>query len=575
MLSACPLVALILLLVHSAQAGPTIQGDRGRAMDQYVSRQEAYGFSGAVLVAENENILLCKGYGLADRKRDASIDERTRFNLASLTKPFTATLILRLEQDGVLIRIDKIAKYLPNVPEDKKAITIEQLLTHTSGLPWDAVPRGKNLSRDDALGRILAAKLRSRPGERYAYSNAGYELLALIAETATGRSYGELLRAYIFAPAELKDSGVVADEKTGANVARGYDEWRDLGTWRDWNDGWRHGSGDVVSTLADTYRWFCALRDGKLIAKDSLRDMFKTQAVTEGESYGYGWFTSRTSNGDSLIAHGGDNRGYHTELRWYVDRDLVMVVFTNLELYDESGSGLGLHKRIIANALSRIARGESVDMPPEPRAAAAHDLARYAGVTNMGLGGGTFTIALDGDRLTVNADGQAAINSLLGPDAERMAAANRKSETLLQAVATRDTALVRETLGEDAGFFLTYAFAERDEMEARLGAFTGAELSGTKPLPWDDVLLRTFARLRFARGTVDYQYTWKGDSYYESISETGQPHAVMLPLAPVGKDEFVAWDIVARRGARLRFAWVDGGAHLESVEPLTASDSPK
>ena len=565
-----PTALLLLLLVHSSSfAGSRVSGDRGRVFDAYLARQEAYGFSGAVLVADHGHVLLCKGYGLADRATGIDIDEHTRFNLASLTKPFTATLILRLEQDGVLNRFDAISKYLPDVPDDKRAITIEQLLTHTSGLPWDAVPRGKNLSRDDVRGRILSAKMRSQPGERFAYSNAGYELLGLIAETTTGRSYGDLLREFVFRPAKLKDSSVIADESAGTDFARGYNEWSDLGTWREWHDGWRHGSGDVVSSVEDTYRWHRALREGKIIDAAHVRDMFATHAGGDGESYGYGWFTQRTADGDSLLAHGGDNKGYHTELRWYVDRDLVVIVLSNVEIYDESGSGLGLHKRIIASALSRLARGDSVPMPPEPAVMKASELSRYVGVTLVeGDGGSAFETTWNGEQLTVGADGQVAINRILGFDDPRLDAANRKSETLLHAVAIRDTALVKATLGKDAGFFLSYAFDERDEEVQRLGAFVSADVLGTKPLPWDDALLRTFVRLRFQKATVDYQYTWNGDSYYESISETGAPHAVIIPLVPVGQDEFVAWDIVARRGSRLRYTPASGGYRLEVVEPL-------
>ena len=562
---------LVLLLVSTLSfADSHVSTERGRAFDTYLTRQEAYGFSSAVLVAKYGQVLLCKGYGVADREHDAKVDEHTRFNLASLTKAFTATLILRLEQDGVLNRNDTIATQLPGVPDDKRAITIEQLLTHTSGLPWDAVPRGENLSRDDVRRRILNAKLISRPGERFSYSNAGYQLLALIAETETGRTHGDLLRDFVFSPAKMKDSGIVADEEAGTNIARGYNEWSDLGTWRDWHDGWRHGSGDVVSSVEDVYRWHTALRSGELIDAARVRDMFATHVSANNESYGYGWFTQRATGGDSLVAHGGDNKGYHTDLHWFVDRDLLVIVLTNVEIYDESGEGLALHKRIITNALSRLARGETVPLPPEPARVRADDLQRYVGVHAIEGGhGATITIALDRGRLTASADGQAAINSLLNLDDPGLDACNGKSEVLLRAVAARDTAAVRVTLGRNAPYFLVYELEQRGAEEQRLGAFLGADVLGTKPHPWDPELRRTFARLRFERGAIDYQYTWDRDSFYESISETGAPHPVILPLVPVGGDELVAWDIVALRGARLGFTRENGVWRLSSIKPVS------
>ncbi len=463
-------------------------------------------------------------------------------------------------------RDDTIAKYLHDVPDDKRDITLSQLLSHTSGLLWDAVPRGKNLSRDDVLARILNAKLRSQPGEKFAYSNAGYELLGIVAETVTDRSYAELLREYVFKPSKMRDSGVVSDTEKDGNAAVGYNEWTSLGTWSAWNDGWRHGSGDVVASLRDTYAWHKSLRDGRILAPQTFRDMIATHASADGENYGYGWFTSRTESGDSLVAHGGDNKGYHTELRWYVERNLVIIVLSNLELYDESGSGLGLHKRIIANSLSRIAKGETVAMPPASLPTKASELARYVG--EYRVDGGRVAITWNGERLMAGIDGQTAINHALTLDDPQLSAKGRTSETLLRAVAARDTALVRETLGDDAGFFLSYAFKERDEFEQEFGGLANAVILGTKPLPWDPALRRTVARLEFHRKTMDYQFTWNDDSYYESISDTGVPHAVVIPLAPVAIDEFIAWDIVARRGSRFRFSSADGTMRLLAIEPI-------
>jgi hypothetical protein len=184
---------------------------------------------------------------------------------------------------------------------------------------------------------------------------------------------------------------------------------------------------------------------GKLIAPPQVQRMFTAQVRSDdGGGYGYGWFTTHTARGDSLIYHGGDNPGYHTECRWYRERDLTIIVFTNLELYDESGSGLGLHKRIIASALERIDRGETVPLPStadgrgreRPLSFRVHEDAPD------GRGGGR-------ERISAAAlvRGQSGSDHrLLGLNDQRLADANEKAKALLDAVAARDSAAVKNTL---------------------------------------------------------------------------------------------------------------------------------
>ncbi|HET6462738.1 MAG TPA: serine hydrolase domain-containing protein [Candidatus Krumholzibacteria bacterium] len=558
-----------LALCVSAHAGNIVAAD-GKPFDEYLLYQEAYGFSGAVLVARGDHIALAKGYGFADRSRNARFEDRTRINIGSLSKAYTATIILRLEQDGLVHTSDKLGDLLPGVPDDKKSITVEQLLTHTAGLAWDSVPRGKKLTRDDVLAKILAAKLRSQPGERFAYSNAGYELLAAIAETRSGRSFDALVQQYIAKPAHAQNTTIVGGTGDAGNVAHSYNEWKDLGTWREWNDGWHSGSGDVISTLIDVWKWHRALRAGTIIQPEAAQRMFAAHVKSDdGGGYGYGWFTQHTDRGDSLVYHGGDNRGYHTELRWYVNRDLTIIVFTNLDLYDESGSGLGLHKRIIANALEKIDRGENVPLPPRPTATGAN--AEYLASFTKSPSMEGATVERGPTQLVFNADSQEAINRILDLHDERLEKDNVKVATLLDATARRDSSLVRKTLDKaNADFFLAFAFAEREELEKRLGKFKSARVCGSKPLPWDDSLVRTFALLTFEKQTVDYQFTWKRDAFYETISETGALHALTLPMMLVDreKNEFVVWDLVGRRGAQLTYERAGESVRLVEVAPF-------
>ena len=150
-----------------------------RNLSDYLNRASAYGFSGQVLIAENGKILLNQAFGYADKESRIANTPHTAFNIASFTKQFTATAILRLETDGKLKTSDAIDKYLVNVPADKSNITIHQLLTHTSGLSRGSDGK-KNTTRDETVAQILKQTLSAKAGERFIYSNSGYHLLAAL-----------------------------------------------------------------------------------------------------------------------------------------------------------------------------------------------------------------------------------------------------------------------------------------------------------------------------------------------------------------------------------------------------------
>lgn len=162
-----------------------------KELNEYIRSLEGFGFSGQVLVMEKGKLLLSKGYGAAKTNPLKPINVQTVFEIASLTKQFTAAAILHLEMEGKLKTEDALTKFFNNVPEDKAAITIQQLITHTSGLPRDVIQNSSTeiVNREETVSRILSAKLTAKPGERYAYSNTGYHLLAAIIEKLSGQSF--------------------------------------------------------------------------------------------------------------------------------------------------------------------------------------------------------------------------------------------------------------------------------------------------------------------------------------------------------------------------------------------------
>jgi CubicO group peptidase (beta-lactamase class C family) len=307
---------------------PILAGDLGRRLDEAVQRTTGGGFWGTVLVARGGETLLAKGYGFADYGATPNTP-RTLFEIASASKQFTAAAVLRLEQAGKLALTDPLSKIVPDVPEDKAAITLKMLLTHTSGFsPEAGVPYASPLSRADYLRTILAVPLASAPGEKFAYANAAYAVLAAVVEIVSGKGFEEFSRKELFEPAGLADTGFVSDPKlirSGRAAARLGDGVLS-GTAADWNWGWGYrGMGGVVTSALDLARWDRALRGEKVLSRVSLAKLH----APEQAGYALGWLIGPTSRGTTQAQHGGGVLGFGCLLVRYLEEDAFVAVLSN------------------------------------------------------------------------------------------------------------------------------------------------------------------------------------------------------------------------------------------------------
>jgi CubicO group peptidase (beta-lactamase class C family) len=349
--------------VNAAPAGPAI----GDTLDKWLIASD---FKGSVLVWKGGTALLRKGYGMADRESGVPYDADTVFDVGSITKQFTAAAILKLEMQGKLHVEDGIGKFFPAVPEDKRAITLHQLLTHTSGLDSDFARDYDPVLRDEYVKRILTSKLRSKPGEAYFYANSGYSLLGAIVEIVSGTSYEKYLRENLFLPAGMKDTGYKLPGWPQTRVAVGYHDGKRWGriTEKPWaEDGpyWAlRANGGIHSTLDDMLRWHVALSGDKVLSASEKEKMFHRH-VREGAGadtfYGYGWSIGDAPWGGRLIEHNGGNGTFFADFLRFVDDDLVVVLSTN----DSEVPG-----GRIAHALARLAHGDDVPVM-KPLAATA------------------------------------------------------------------------------------------------------------------------------------------------------------------------------------------------------------
>lgn len=321
----------------SADSVPSGPPDVNR-VSVYLQQAEALGFTGGVVMSRGGRTILRETYGFADRDGGRPLRSDAVIDIGSITKQFTAAAILRLEETGRLRVTDSISRFFPDAPADKRAITIHQLLTHTSGLPHDAVSRDELLSRDEGVRRIMAASLSGAPGERYAYSNAGYVLLAAIVELASGRGYENYLRDQLWRPAGLRNTGNLLPRYAPSQFALGYNaaggsRMPPLQWWIDDGPSWSvRGAGYVLSTADDMVRWADALVAGRILSRESRRKLFHPhvhERTRRPSYYGYGWVISAAPDGTCVVSHDG-GQGFHADvLRIYPQHGLVTFYFTS------------------------------------------------------------------------------------------------------------------------------------------------------------------------------------------------------------------------------------------------------
>ena len=340
-----------------------IENSRVKLIDEFLQRASAFGFSGAVLIAKDNKILLYQGYGMADREKGTPITAETLFDIGSITKQFTASAIMKLKETGKLSVNDKITNYFDNVPDDKREITIHQLLTHTSGLKSYSGEDYDLVDNNKVIAEIMKTPLRFRPGAKYAYSNVGYTLLALIIEKVSGQQYEDFVYDKIFHPAGLEQTGYIRPSWKKEQIAHGYNGLTDQGTPLDYawyGDGpsWNlRGNGGLISTLGDLFRWHLALEKNSVLTKSS-KEMMITQQISGEKSdtfYGYGWQISQTSRGTREVSHTGSNDNFYANFARYIDERIVMIFVTNNKRFN----------RVVEEKISAIFWGAEENLPPK------------------------------------------------------------------------------------------------------------------------------------------------------------------------------------------------------------------
>ena len=305
-------------------------------------------FCGVLLVAEKGKIIYHKAFGYREWSAKTPLQKSDIFELASVSKQFTAMIIMMLKEKGLLHYHDPVEKYI-SIPY--KGITIRNLLTHTSGLPdyqaimdehWDKAKVAGNADCIEYLNKFAPA-ISFEPGTKYEYSNTGYLLLASIAEKVSGKDFIELCRQWIFRPLQMNSTDIrtLAEKAAIKNFALGHIYVKDRNQYIRADSfpssnytiwlGNRKGPGRISSTAQDLLKWDRALYGNKLVSKPTLQEAFTPMKLQDGSLsyYGFGWMLRPDNKQGKLVYHTGDNPGYKTEIIRLIDQQKTIIVLNN------------------------------------------------------------------------------------------------------------------------------------------------------------------------------------------------------------------------------------------------------
>lgn len=359
---------LFLLIITLASTSAAIAQNKVAKIDEMLNKYREIGqLNAAVLVAENGKVIYKKGHGLANMEWNVPIKTDTKFRIGSVTKQFTAVLILQLVDEGKIKLDGKVTDYLPYYRKDTgEKVTIHQLLNHTSGIP--SYTNGeffREHSRDyyspeDFVKKFSSGDLEFEPGSKFRYNNSAYFILGEMIEKITGKSYADNLKERITKPLGMNNTGYDSHSPLLKNRAQGYSKtpagYRNA-AYLDMS--LPYAAGSMFSTVEDLYKWDQALYGDKLMSAESKALMNKPGL----QDYGYGVFIQKRKYGKTdkrvpVIQHGGGINGFNSLFTRVTDGKHLIVILDNV--------GQGNHHPNITNSVIAILNGENYELPKIP-----------------------------------------------------------------------------------------------------------------------------------------------------------------------------------------------------------------
>ena len=379
----CVVVALLAACPRALEAAtPQALADAREQLRQAYAADEP---GAAVLVMEKGEVILREGYGLANMEWDITVTPKTVFRIGSITKQFTSAAIMLLQEQGKLSVTDSISKYLPDYPTHGHEITIEHLLTHTSGIMSYTNISGymgggdirHDVSTEELIEVFVDLPMEFAPGSSWNYNNSGYVLLGAIIENVSGETYPGFIEKHIAEPLGL-DNTSYENSSLVRNRAAGY-AMNDEGAYE--NAGYLsmtqpHSAGSLISTVDDLAAWNDALVNGELISRESYEQMTRGFRLTDGELFPYGFGLGLGKlRGQATIEHSGGIHGFSAYGLWYPGQQVYVVVLTNANGHTPSPTTVG---KKVAAAIIGDPYPERTAMPLDNTQMSRY-VGRYAG----------------------------------------------------------------------------------------------------------------------------------------------------------------------------------------------------
>lgn len=350
-------------MVLPAQPTPsTPSGQVAAQIDSLLMQQvKNQQFSGSVLVAQNGQVLLAKGYSKANWDTSAPNTPDTRFYLGSITKAFTAMSILMLQQQGKLQVQKPICTYIPNCPPPWQPVSVHEVLTHTSGIPQLDDTQLSSVSPAAWISSFDNASLQFTPGGAFQYCSVCYQILAYVVQQVSGMPYTRFVQQMILTPLGMTNSGFDSNTYySRPGSATGYEGWQIkaplAGYQVDPRWSFLFGSGLLYSTVNDLYRWDQALDNNTLVPQATLNQAFTpyvNATLFPGSQYGYGWFITQSPvSGHQLFWHDGVLDGFRNYIGRYVDDNVTIIFLSNLSTLDIESLAHSLEKIVFGSASS-------------------------------------------------------------------------------------------------------------------------------------------------------------------------------------------------------------------------------
>ena len=290
-------------------------------------------------VARRDEILCIKAFGLANVELNAPTRPETVYRIGSNTKPFTATAILLLIEDGKVKLDDPLSKFLPDYPAHGQKVTVRHLLQHTSGvkdftrLPAYRKELPNYVKQEEVLARFKDLPLDFQPGDKHQYSNSGYFLLAVVVEKASGKPFEKFVEDRILNVTDLKQTYCDTHLRVIPHRASGYTRWGgSLKNARYINLRQTIGAGNMASTAGDLLRWQQALISGRLLKPETFRSMRTRGRLSSGKALDQGLgLLIRKVNGHEVLRHSGGISGFRSDLVYYPKSGYMIAVMANSE----------------------------------------------------------------------------------------------------------------------------------------------------------------------------------------------------------------------------------------------------